>query len=51
MIRTYNGKLIKVNKETFKNDYNYYRFLWKQKYNFKLNNSEKLKDNIKKLVK
>lgn len=51
MIRTYNGKLIKVEKDKYKNDYDYYRFLWKHKYNIKINNSEKLKESIKKLVK
>ena len=51
MIRTLNGKLVKINKNNFKNDYDYYRYLWKQKYNIKINNQEKIKDYLKKLVK
>lgn len=51
MIRGVEGKLVKVNKEDYKNDYDYYRFLWKRKYNIKINKKRNIIDSIKKLVK
>lgn len=51
MIRTFQGKLIKINRENFKNDYDYFRFLWKKKFNVELNKKDNNKDMIKKLVK
>lgn len=51
MIRTYGGKLIKVDKSEFKNDYDYYRFMWNAKYKIKINSQEKVISSIKKLVK
>ena len=51
MIRAFNGKLIKIDKKDFKNDYDYYRFMWKTKYNIKINNKDNNEDSIKKMVK
>ena len=51
MIRGEEGKLVKINKENFKNDYDYYRFLWKRKHNIKINKKISILDSIKKLVK
>lgn len=48
MIRTYAGKLIKINKNDFNSEYEYYRFYMKQKYNieFKKNTNKSLKTKI-----
>ena len=51
MIRTYNGELIKIDKTKFKNDYDYYRFLWNKKYKININKQEKINESLKKLVK
>ena len=51
MIRTYNGELIKIDKTKFKNDYDYYRFLWNKKYKIKINKQKKINESLKKLVK
>lgn len=51
MIRTFNGKLIAMDKKKFKNDYDYYRFLWKKKYNIKINKKQNNEECIKNMVK
>ena len=51
MIRTYQGNLIKIDKTKFKNDYDYYRYIWNKKYKIKVNNQVTIKESLKKLVK
>lgn len=51
MIRTFNGKLKIIEKKHFKNDYDYYRFLWKIKYNIEINKKQNNEECIKIMVK
>lgn len=37
MIRTFKGNLKYIDKATFKNDADYYNYLWKTKYNVRFN--------------
>ena len=48
MIRTYAGNLIKINKNDFNSEYEYYSFYMKQKYNieFKKKTDKSLKTKI-----
>lgn len=46
MFRTYNGKLMKINKFSFKSEKDYYVYLLKKKYNVVLKNNESIVDNI-----
>jgi hypothetical protein len=48
MIRTYTGRLIKIDKNKFHSEHEYYRFYMKQKYNieFKKNTEKSLKTKL-----
>tara|TARA_B100000795_G_scaffold118869_1_gene88444 strand:- start:880 stop:1056 length:177 start_codon:yes stop_codon:yes gene_type:complete len=46
MIRNKNGELVKINRETFSTDKEFYVKLWKIKYNISINKN-RLKEKIK----
>ena len=57
MIRTHQGKimknLLKIDKNDFKTDQDFYSFLWKKKYNVEFNKTDSLslKSQLKTLIK